>query len=122
MIHLSVVEGEDAIGSYGINAICTHLGFVVPWNRGANKFMCPCHGNRYDATGKVVRGPAPSSLALASVSVENDNVFVSQWTERFPHGRQALVGLIHPSIAAPHRLFMRRHLTFRRFDGAGPPC
>ena len=34
-----------------------------------------------EATGKVVRGPAPLSLALANVSVENDNVFVSQWTE-----------------------------------------
>ena len=37
--------------------------------------------SQYDATGKVVRGPAPLSLALANVSVENDNVFVSQWTE-----------------------------------------
>ncbi|MDA0259089.1 MAG: cytochrome b6-f complex iron-sulfur subunit, partial [Cyanobacteria bacterium] len=27
-----IVEGADAIGSYGINAICTHLGCVVPWN------------------------------------------------------------------------------------------
>ena len=34
-----------------------------------------------EATGKVVRGPAPLSLALAHVNVENDNVFVSQWTE-----------------------------------------
>ena len=76
-----IVEGEDAIGSYGINAICTHLGCVVPWNTAANKFMCPCHGSQYDATGKVVRGPAPLSLALAHVSVDNDNVFVSQWSE-----------------------------------------
>ena len=76
-----VVEEADSIRSYGINAICTHLGCVVPWNSGANKFMCPCHGSQYDETGKVVRGPAPLSLAIANVSVDNDNVLISQWTE-----------------------------------------
>ena len=31
-----IVDGPDSIGDYGINAICTHLGCVVPWNAGAN--------------------------------------------------------------------------------------
>jgi len=48
-----VVESKEAIADYGINAVCTHLGCVVPWNGNENKFMCPCHGSQYDRTGKV---------------------------------------------------------------------
>jgi len=49
-----VVEGDSTLRNYGINAVCTHLGCVVPWNASENKFMCPCHGSQYDETGKVV--------------------------------------------------------------------
>ena len=76
-----IVTGEEAIGSYGLNAICTPLGCVVPWDSGANQFICPCHGSRYDDTGKVVRGPAPLSLALNHVQVDDDQVRLTPWTE-----------------------------------------
>ncbi|TVR08157.1 cytochrome b6-f complex iron-sulfur subunit [Sodalinema gerasimenkoae] len=77
-----VVEGEQAIADYGLNAVCTHLGCVVPWNASAEKFICPCHGSQYNKAGKVVRGPAPLSLALVHVDVaEDDNVVLTQWTE-----------------------------------------
>ena len=76
-----VVDGSDAIRDYGINAICTHLGCVVPWNASEDKFICPCHGSQYDATGKVVRGPAPLSLAISHVDVSDDKVSISPWTE-----------------------------------------
>ena len=76
-----IVEGADAIGAYGLNAVCTHLGCVVPWNASENKFKCPCHGSQYDATGKVVRGPAPRSLALAHVDTSSGVATLSPWTE-----------------------------------------
>ncbi|MEL4894112.1 cytochrome b6-f complex iron-sulfur subunit [Crocosphaera sp. Alani8] len=77
-----VVEGDSAIADYGINAVCTHLGCVVPWNASEDKFICPCHGSQYNAEGKVVRGPAPLSLALAHVNVnEGDKVVFSEWKE-----------------------------------------
>jgi cytochrome b6-f complex iron-sulfur subunit len=69
--------------TYALNAICTHLGCVVPWSAADNKFICPCHGSQYDPTGDVVRGPAPLPLALAHTSVEGDTgkVILSPWTE-----------------------------------------
>ena len=39
---------EKNIEDYAVNAVCTHLGCVVPWNSAENKFMCPCHGSQYD--------------------------------------------------------------------------
>ena len=76
-----VVTEDKQIADYGINAICTHLGCVVPWNIAENKFKCPCHGSQYDATGKVVRGPAPLSLALSHAKAEEDKIVLTQWTE-----------------------------------------
>ena len=39
------------------------------------------YGSQYDTNGKVVRGPAPLSLALAHVDIEDDAVLVKQWSE-----------------------------------------
>jgi cytochrome b6-f complex iron-sulfur subunit len=77
-----VIEGDKTLASYGLNAVCTHLGCVVPWNTSENKFMCPCHGSQYNAEGKVVRGPAPLSLALVHANVtEDDKLVFTNWTE-----------------------------------------
>jgi Rieske Fe-S protein len=54
-----VVEKDRVLATYGINAVCTHLGCVVPWNQAEKKFICPCHGSQYNDQGRVVRGPAP---------------------------------------------------------------
>jgi cytochrome b6-f complex iron-sulfur subunit len=76
-----IVESSGELADYGLNAVCTHLGCVVPWNAGENKFICPCHGSQYNNQGKVVRGPAPLSLALAHVRVEDESIALTRWTE-----------------------------------------
>uniref|UniRef100_A0A7C8Z577 plastoquinol--plastocyanin reductase n=1 Tax=Opuntia streptacantha TaxID=393608 RepID=A0A7C8Z577_OPUST len=76
-----VVEKDRTLATYGINAVCTHLGCVVPWNAAENKFICPCHGSQYNNQGKVVRGPAPLSLALAHCNVDDGKVIFVPWTE-----------------------------------------
>ncbi|NET82939.1 MAG: cytochrome b6-f complex iron-sulfur subunit [Moorea sp. SIO1F2] len=77
-----IVTEDQGLEAYGLNAVCTHLGCVVPWNASKNRFICPCHGSQYDNTGKVVRGPAPLSLALAHATVtEDDTLVFSTWKE-----------------------------------------
>jgi cytochrome b6-f complex iron-sulfur subunit len=79
--HYLIVKSDGSLEDYAINAVCTHLGCVVPWNRAANKYMCPCHGSQYDPTGKVIRGPAPLSLALAHLEQPDGKVVLTPWTE-----------------------------------------
>jgi cytochrome b6-f complex iron-sulfur subunit len=77
-----IVKDNKTLESYGLNAVCTHLGCVVPWSAANNKFICPCHGSQYSPDGTVVRGPAPLPLALAHCDVADDGkVIFSPWTE-----------------------------------------
>ena len=41
-----IVKDDGTLEDYGLNAVCTHLGCVVPWSAANNKFMCPCHGSQ----------------------------------------------------------------------------
>lgn len=77
-----IVKPDKTLESYGLNAVCTHLGCVVPWSAPNNKFMCPCHGSQYSAEGAVVRGPAPLPLALAHCETDASGAIIFKpWTE-----------------------------------------
>ena len=77
-----IISTEEGIKDFALLSVCTHLGCMVPWDKAKNKFCCPCHGSQYDENGKVVRGPAPLSLALAHTTTLNGNLALFPWTEK----------------------------------------
>ncbi len=54
---------RDANGAlHEMSAACPHLGCVVHWNPGEKSWDCPCHGSRFDSSGRVINGPANRDL------------------------------------------------------------
>jgi Rieske Fe-S protein len=41
---------------------CPHMGCVVRWDNDEQLLRCPCHGSRFDDTGRALDGPAKTSL------------------------------------------------------------
>jgi glycine/D-amino acid oxidase-like deaminating enzyme/nitrite reductase/ring-hydroxylating ferredoxin subunit len=61
-IHKLAVFRDEVGTVHRLNASCTHLKCVVHWNAVERSWDCPCHGSRFDCTGRVVMGPAIADL------------------------------------------------------------
>ncbi|GFZ86557.1 ubiquinol-cytochrome c reductase iron-sulfur subunit [Rickettsiales bacterium] len=56
--------------------VCTHLGCIPSKDQSGNGWYCACHGSRYDASGRVVKGPAPKNLAVPQYKFVNDGTII----------------------------------------------
>ncbi len=54
-----------------LSAGCTHQACEITGYTGQT-FVCPCHGSRFDTSGRVVNGPAASSLRQFQTQFAND--------------------------------------------------
>lgn len=41
---------------------CPHLGCALKWNKAEHTWDCPCHGSRFDESGKLLDNPATGNL------------------------------------------------------------
>ena len=70
-----------------VEGVCTHLGCapiekfsIAPADMGPEwkgGFYCPCHGSKFDLSGRVFSGvPAPSNLRIPPHRFENESILV----------------------------------------------
>lgn len=51
-----------------LNPTCTHMGCTVQFNSAEQSWDCPCHGGRFDISGKVLNGPPTQDLEKLIIS------------------------------------------------------
>ena len=84
MSEKAVYVTKDIKGNLRVlTSVCPHLGCTVPWNKGKNQFICPCHGATFTSDGTRISGPSLRGMDTLETSVENNQLLV-----RFQYFRQ----------------------------------
>ncbi len=81
---------SDTGGIAAVSTVCPHLGCLVGREDNGN-YTCPCHGSRFDATGKNVSGPAPRGLVWLDVSLGPDGRLIVDSGKEVDRGTRILV-------------------------------
>ena len=68
---VSSPEGPDVF-----SATCSHLGCLVSYHKEKREFVCPCHGGKYDLTGRNISGPPPAPLTRFPLKIRDGMLFV----------------------------------------------
>lgn len=69
-----IVSTSDSLSVF--SATCTHLGCLVNYKKEKREFVCPCHGGRYDLTGRNIAGPPPAPLTRFPIKTQDGMIVV----------------------------------------------
>jgi len=83
-VHVRARRADDRLvvlrtregGVVALSMKCTHWGCDVDWYEEEQRFVCPCHGSRFDTEGVVHEGPADEPLRRFPVIDEGDVVYI----------------------------------------------
>lgn len=56
--------------------ICTHMGCRVAWSEREAAYVCPCHGGRFAADGRPIKGPPLKPLSLVPVKRDGEKLIL----------------------------------------------
>lgn len=59
-------------GFFALGAVCTHLGCLTTWKPELGIIACPCHGSKFEQSGKKIEGPAPRPLPWKRIWLSDD--------------------------------------------------
>ena len=71
-----VILVQSPEGLIALSPSCTHLGCFVVWREEEKEFTCPCHGGRYDSTGRNISGPPPAPLGRFAIEKREGKLYV----------------------------------------------
>ena len=60
-----------------LSGLCTHESCKLGWNDVQRLIQCPCHGSVFDASGRVVKGPATEALPAFRTELRRGWVFLA---------------------------------------------
>ncbi|MFB2835735.1 ubiquinol-cytochrome c reductase iron-sulfur subunit [Floridanema evergladense] len=75
---LVIPDPNKPLSLLAVNPVCTYRSCGVEWKIQQRAFVCPCHGCRFAADGKVLQGPASVALQTFKAKIEGDQIWVSQ--------------------------------------------
>lgn len=61
---IGIYKDENGI-LHMVDIRCPHLGCQLEWNPDEKSWDCPCHGSRFDFTGKLLNNPAQENISLS---------------------------------------------------------
>lgn len=67
---LAAVYRDEDDSLSACSAKCTHMGCIVQWNPVEKSWDCPCHGSRYDTSGRPFFGPTNKNLAPIELEIK----------------------------------------------------
>ena len=67
-----VLVRRDQQGLSALSLTCTHQSCMVQMPESIqDEYLCPCHGSRFDQSGKVLKGPAERDLPWLTLDLDS---------------------------------------------------